>query len=313
MTNSFMLDVRNLNKSFGEVYAVKNLNFQIPKGEILGFLGPNGAGKTTTMRIITCYIPATSGTVRVDGLDTVNDSLEVRRRIGYLAENNPLYSDMTVGEYLTFVGEIRNLSGEKLRSRVDEMFTVCSLTGMENRQIAHLSKGYRQRVGLAQAMMHNPDLLILDEPTSGLDPNQIIEIRQLIRQIGAQKTVIYCSHILSEVSATCNRIMIINNGQIVGSGTAEELTANSARGNRYVVRVKADPTVVKNALGTVPGITQVATKPAGDWIIAEAFVDGAEDLGEAIFRCAVSNGWSLAELKHETASLEDVFIQLTRG
>jgi ABC-2 type transport system ATP-binding protein len=308
-----MLEVRNLNKRFGEVYAVKNLNFQIPKGEILGFLGPNGAGKTTTMRMITCYVPATSGTVHVDGLDTVTDSLEVRRRIGYLAENNPLYSDMTVEEYLIFVGEIRGLSGGQLKRRINEMFTVCSLTGMENRQIAHLSKGYRQRVGLAQALMHNPDLLILDEPTAGLDPNQIIEIRQLIRKIGAQKTVIYCSHILSEVSATCNRIMIINDGQIVGSGTAEELTANSARGNRYVVRVKADPTVVKNALGAISGITQVVTKPAGDWIIAEAFVDGAEDLGESIFRCAVSNGWNLAELKHETASLEEVFIQLTRG
>ena len=184
---------------------------------------------------------------------------------------------------------------------------------MANRQIAHLSKGFRQRVGLAQALIHNPDLLILDEPTSGLDPNQIIEIRQLIRKIGAQKTVIYCSHILSEVSATCNRIMIINDGQIVGSGTAEELTANSARGNRYVVRVKADPEVIRSALSAVPGVSQVVTKPAGDWIVAEAFVDGSEDLGEAIFRCAVSNGWSLAELKHETASLEDVFIQLTRG
>ena len=314
MTNSFMLEVRNLNKRFGEVHAVKNLNFQIPKGEILGFLGPNGAGKTTAMRMITCYIPASSGTVRVDGLDTVTSSLEVRRKIGYLAENNPLYGDMTVQEYLTFVGEIRGLSGVQLKSRVDEMFTVCSLAGMTNRQIAHLSKGYRQRVGLAQALIHNPDLLILDEPTSGLDPNQIIEIRQLIRKIGVQKTVIYCSHILSEVSATCNRIMIINEGQIVGSGTADELTANSAGGNRYVVRVKAHPAIVRTAFEAIPGVTQVVTRPAADdWIVAEAFVDSREDLGESIFRCAVSNGWSLSELKHETASLEDVFIQLTRG
>jgi ABC-2 type transport system ATP-binding protein len=308
-----MLEVQNLNKKFGEVHAVKNLNFQIPKGEILGFLGPNGAGKTTTMRMITCYIPATTGTVHIDGLDTVTDSLAVRRKIGYLAENNPLYGDMTVDEYLTFVGEIRGLSGSGLRQRVDEMYSICSLTRMANRQIAHLSKGFRQRVGLAQALIHNPDLLILDEPTSGLDPNQIIEIRQLIRQIGAQKTVIYCSHILSEVSATCNRIMIINEGQIVGSGTAEELTANSASGSRYVVRVKADPETVKSTLAAVPGILRVTVKPSGDWITAEAFVDGTEDLGEAIFRCAVSNGWTLAELKHETASLEDVFIQLTRG
>ncbi len=309
----FMLEVQNLNKRFGEVHAVKNLNFQVPKGEILGFLGPNGAGKTTTMRMITCYMPATSGSVRVDGLDTVSNSLAVRRKIGYLAENNPLYGDMTVAEYLTFVGEIRGLSGGLLRTRVDEMFAVCSLGRMANFQIAHLSKGFRQRVGLAQALIHNPDLLILDEPTSGLDPNQIIEIRQLIKQIGAQKTVIYCSHILSEVSATCNYIMIINEGQIVGSGTSEELTRNSAGGNRYVIRVKADPEQVRNGLAAVPGVSHVATKPAGEWTVAEAFVDGAEDLGESLFRCAVSNGWSLSELKHETASLEDVFIQLTRS
>ena len=314
MTNSYMLEVKNLNKKFGEVHAVRNLNFQIPKGEILGFLGPNGAGKTTTMRMITCYIPATSGTVHVDSLDTVADSLEVRRKIGYLAENNPLYGDMTVLEYLNFVGEIRGIAGARLKSRIDEMLPMCGLTKMANRQIGHLSKGFRQRVGLAQAIMHNPDLLILDEPTSGLDPNQIIEIRQLIRNIGAQKTIIYCSHILSEVSATCNRIIIINDGQIVASGTADELTANSSKGNRYIVRLKADPSTAQGVLGVIPGVNHVTVQPsAGNWLTAEVYSDAHEDIGEAIFHCAVTNGWSLAELKHETASLEEVFTQLTRG
>jgi ABC-2 type transport system ATP-binding protein len=313
MHNSFMIEVQNLNKKFGEVHAVRDVNFQIPKGEILGFLGPNGAGKTTTMRMITCYIPATSGSIRVDGLDTVNDSLSVRRKIGYLAENNPLYVDMTVLEYLNFVGEIRGIAGTALKSRVDEMFAVCSLTKMANRQIAHLSKGFRQRVGLAQALIHNPDLLILDEPTSGLDPNQIIEIRQLVKKIGAEKTIIYCSHILSEVSATCSRIIIINEGKIVASGTADELTAHSARGTRYVVRVKGDPSAVQGSLSIVSGVRQVVTHPAGEWTSADVFVDTQEDIGEAIFRCVVANGWSLAELRHETASLEEVFTQLTRG
>jgi ABC-2 type transport system ATP-binding protein len=312
--NSFMLEVKNLNKHFGEVQAVRNLNFQIRKGEILGFLGPNGAGKTTTMRMITCYIPATSGSMLVDGMDTVSNSLQVRQKIGYLAESNPLYGDMSVIEYLKFVGEIRGLKGAKLTSRIDEMFAVCGLAKMGDRQIGKLSKGYRQRVGLAQAILHNPDLLILDEPTSGLDPNQIIEIRQLIKKIGTEKTIINCSHILSEDSATCSRIIIINEGQIVASGTADELTARSSRGNRYVVRLKADPAAVQSRLTAVPGVTSVTAHPqSGEWCIAEVLSGAHDDIGEAIFKSAVDNGWSMAELRHETASLEEVFTQLTRG
>jgi ABC-2 type transport system ATP-binding protein len=313
-TNSFMLEVKNLNKHFGEVQAVRNLNFQIRKGEILGFLGPNGAGKTTTMRMITCYIPATSGSMQVDGMDTVSNSLQVRQKIGYLAESNPLYGDMSVIEYLKFVGEIRGLKGAKLTSRIDEMFAVCGLAKMGDRQIGKLSKGYRQRVGLAQAILHNPDLLILDEPTSGLDPNQIIEIRQLIKKIGTEKTIIYCSHILSEVSATCSRIIIINEGQIVASGTADELTARSSRGNRYVARLKADPAAVQSKLAAVPGVTSVTAHPQSvEWCTAEVLSSAHDEIGEAIFKSAVANGWSMAELRHETASLEEVFTQLTRG
>jgi ABC-2 type transport system ATP-binding protein len=309
-----MLEVNSLNKKFGDVHAVKNLNFQIRKGEIFGFLGPNGAGKTTTMRMVTCFIPPTSGSIRVDGHDTATDSLYVRRKIGYLPENNPIYNDMTVKEYLKFVAEIRGIKGDKQTTRIKDLFAICGLTKMADRQIGKLSKGYRQRAGLAQAMMHDPDLLILDEPMSGLDPNQIVEIRNLIKKMGQEKTVIYCSHILSEVSATCDRILIINDGQLVASGTPDELTSRSARGNRYIVRVRADRTDVETAFKTLSGVSSVAINGvAGEWVAAEVVVGEKEEIGESLFRCVVDKGWSLSELKHEAASLEEVFTQLTRG
>lgn len=312
--NSFMLEVKGLNKKFGEVHAVKNLNFQIKKGEIFGFLGPNGAGKTTTMRVVTCYIPPTSGSVLIDGLDPLGHSMEIRRKIGYLPENNPLYNDMTVEEYLSFVGEIRGIKGGRLNSRIEEMFTVCALTKMARRQIGKLSKGYRQRVGLAQAMLHNPDLLILDEPMSGLDPNQIVEIRNLIKKMGHEKTVIYCSHILSEVSATCDRILIINDGQIAASGTPDELTSRSGKGNKYQVRIKGNRFDIESKLSGITGVASVEIhNAASEWITAEVISTSQEELGEGIFRCAVDNKWSLSELKHESVSLEEVFKQLTRG
>jgi ABC-2 type transport system ATP-binding protein len=308
-----MLEVKDLNKKFGEVHAVKNLSFEVKKGEILGFLGPNGAGKTTTMRIITCYIPATSGTIRVYGLDTTEHDLEVRKKIGYLPESTPLYNDMLVKDYLQFVGEIRGLRGRTLSSRIDEMFQVCGLTKMTSRPIGNLSKGYRQRVGLAQAMLNDPQLLILDEPTSGLDPNQIIEIRQLIKNMGKEKTVIYCSHILSEVSATCNHIIIINQGSIVASGTADELTAKMNKENRYVLRLKADKAAVESKIKTLEGVSRVQATQSGEWTDAVVIAQDNQDIGEKIYKCVFDNGWSLAELKRESASLEDVFTQLTRG
>jgi ABC-2 type transport system ATP-binding protein len=309
-----MLEVNNLNKKFGNFSAVKNLNFQIRKGEIFGFLGPNGAGKTTTMRMVTCFIPPTSGSIKVDGHDTATDSLYVRKKIGYLPENNPIYNDLTIREYLKFVAEIRGIKGSRQNARIDELFNICSLSKMATRQIGKLSKGYRQRVGLAQAMMHDPDLLILDEPMSGLDPNQIIEIRHLIKKMGQEKTVIYCSHILSEVSATCDRILIINDGQIVASGTPDELTSRSSRGNRYVVKVKADRVDAENAFRSLAGVSSVAITGVADaWLSAEIVVGEKDEIGESIFKCVVDKGWSLSELKHEAASLEEVFTQLTRG
>jgi ABC-2 type transport system ATP-binding protein len=311
--NTVMLEVKDLNKKFGEVHAVKNLSFEVKKGEILGFLGPNGAGKTTTMRIITCYIPASSGTIKVNGMDTVENDLEVRKKIGYLPESTPLYNDMLVKDYLQFVGEIRGMRGRSLSSRIDEMFHVCGLTKMATRPIGNLSKGYRQRVGLAQAMLNDPQLLILDEPTSGLDPNQIIEIRQLIKNMGKEKTVIYCSHILSEVSATCNHIIIINQGSIVASGTADELTAKMNKENRYVLRLKADKAAVESKLKALEGVARVQVTQSGEWIDAVVVAKDNQDIGEKIYKCVFENGWSLAELKRESASLEDVFTQLTRG
>jgi len=311
--DSVMLEVKDLNKKFGGMHAVKNLNFEVTKGEILGFLGPNGAGKTTTMRMITCYIPPTSGSIRVDGIDTKDDDLAVRTKIGYLPESTPLYNDMLVEEYLKFVGELRGLAGAKLKSRIDDMFNVCGLAKMAKRQIGKLSKGYRQRVGLAQALITDPPLLILDEPTSGLDPNQIIEIRQLIKNMGKEKTVIYCSHILSEVSATCNHILIINQGAIVASGTSDELTAKMGKENRYVLKVKAEKTLLETKLNAIPGVIHVTVMPSGEWIDATVTAQDNQDIGEFIYKCVFENGWSLAELKRESASLEDVFTQLTRG
>jgi ABC-2 type transport system ATP-binding protein len=310
--NTFMLEVKDLNKKFGDFHAVKNLNIQIRKGEIFGFLGPNGAGKSTTMRMVTSYIPPTSGTILVNGQDISKYSLESRQKIGYLPEHNPLYNDMTVLEYLKFVGEIRGINGAKLHSRITELFTICNIASMASRQIGKLSKGFRQRVGLAQALIHNPDLLILDEPMSGLDPNQIIEIRHLIKNLGKEKTVVYCSHILPEVSATCDRILIINEGKIVASGTPDELVHQSNKGCRYHAKIKGDRYDIEDKLSKVPGITGIKIQNvASEWVSAEILASN-DELGEAIFKSVVDNGLSLSELKRESASLEDVFTQLTR-
>jgi len=219
-----MLEVTGLCKNYGNFTAVKDLSFSVKKGEVFGFLGPNGAGKTTTMKIITGFIPMSAGNVLVDGKNILENSLETRKKIGYLPETTPLYSDMFVEEYLIYIGKLRGLSGEKLKIQTKKMIEVCGLEAMRKKPIGHLSKGYKQRTGLAQAMIHEPDLLILDEPISGLDPNQIVEIRRLIKEIGKEKAVVYCSHILPEIAATCDRIMIINNGEMTANGTLNELT-----------------------------------------------------------------------------------------
>jgi ABC-2 type transport system ATP-binding protein len=311
-SDRLMLEVRGLDKRFGRVHAVSDLSFEVRRGEVFGFLGPNGAGKSTTMRIVTCFIPPTGGSVLVDGIDTSGDDLGVRRKIGYLPESTPLYSDMTVREYLAFAGGVRGLRGAKLRSRADEMFSVCALSKMADRQIGKLSKGYRQRVGLAQAMIHDPDLLILDEPMSGLDPNQIIEIRRLIKKIGEEKTVIYCSHILSEVSATCDRILIIKEGRAVATGTPEELTSGHRRGSQYTLRVRGDAAAAESCLSSIDGVDGVSVEDARDgWLAARVSAGVKDDIGELIFKSVVRDGLSLSELRRDRTSLEEVFTQLT--
>jgi ABC-2 type transport system ATP-binding protein len=310
--------VRNLTKFYGQEKAVDDISFDVKTGEILGFLGPNGAGKTTTMKIITCYLPASSGTVEVDGLSTSEKSLEVRRKIGYLPEVNPLYHDMNVVEYLEYAAQLHGLNGAHLRGRLKEMTDVCGIGDVRHKDIGELSKGYRQRVGLAQAMIHDPEVLILDEPTSGLDPNQIVEIRNLIRQLGRAKTVVLSTHILSEVQATCDRVVIINEGKIAADGTPDELQAQFRGADRLMLELKAS---VPNALtditpkiGAIQNVSHVAYGGQdGDTHKYIVDVLHGNDIREQIFRLAVQERWVLLELSRKATSMEEVFHKLTVG
>jgi ABC-2 type transport system ATP-binding protein len=307
-----MISVRNLSKSFGATRAVRDVSFEVARGEVVGFLGPNGAGKTTTMRILTCYMPADSGSATVAGFDTVTQSLEVRRRIGYLPESAPLYDDMGVIEYLTYVAEVRGVDKALRTQRIREMVERCGLEKVVSKDIGELSKGYRQRVGLAQTLIHNPEILVLDEPTSGLDPNQIREIRGLIREIGREKTVILCTHILPEVEMTCGRVMIIRDGLVVASDTPDRLRQRSGGGGTYTLRVRADHGQVEASLNSLPGVTRVLHRGEdGPGLHRFEVTAGGDDMGEELFRWAVGQGLVLAELRREEASLEDVFRELT--
>ncbi len=308
-----MLDVQGLTKKFGDFTAVDQLSFSVKKGEVFGFLGPNGAGKTTTMRMITNFIPSTSGSVLIDGVGGIDNDLLMRKKIGYLPESTPLYSDMFVGEYIKFVGELRGLRGAKLKQQMDKMIEVTGLTQMVKRPVGYLSKGYRQRVGLAQAMIHEPELLILDEPISGLDPNQIVEIRELIKDIGREKTVIYCSHILSEVAQTCNRLLIINNGKVVTRGTPDEVTSQFTGKTTFTLKVTAEQNEVLAHFKALPSVLSATGKIEND--LTEVVIETAEDeeFGEVIFDSVVDKGWKLRELTHRVTTLEDVFTQLTGG
>lgn len=308
-----MIKVDNLTKHYGEIKALDGITFEIKRGEVLGFLGPNGAGKTTTMKILTGFIAPTSGEVKIDNLDLIQDSLKIREKIGYLPESVPLYTDMKVFEYLKFVAEIRGIEKSKLVSRLKEMIKVCGLEKVIRQNIGEISKGYKQRVALAQAMIHNPEILILDEPTSGLDPNQIVEIRDLIKKLGEKKTVILCTHILQEVQAVCNRVIIINEGKIVAAGTPEELQTQ-AKGKTFIhCQIKgAEPEEVKEELSAIEGIKSVGLLPKqyeqGHGYKMEV-VSG--DPREAIFKKVVQQKWELLGLSQEEASLEDIFRKLT--
>ncbi len=308
-----MISVKSLTKTFGRTVAVNNISFEVSKGEVLGFLGPNGAGKTTTMRMLTCYLIPDSGTATVAGCDIVEDSLEVRKHVGYLPENAPLYLDMDVVSYLEFVADVRGIPSSEKAGRIRRMVETCGLESVVGRYVGELSKGFKQRVGLAQTLIHDPEILILDEPTTGLDPSQIIEIRQLIKEIGKERTVILSTHILPEVEATCSRVLIINEGEIAASGTPEELHSVAGGEDSIYVAIKADDEGVPEKLSRISGVT--AVKKVGD--LDDGYIrfllkskDGAR-VGEEVFRAAVENGWTINELHRETLSLEDIFLKLT--
>jgi ABC-2 type transport system ATP-binding protein len=311
-----MIKVENLTKEYGTNRAVDQVSFNVRKGEVLGFLGPNGAGKSTTMKILTCFLAPTSGTAQVAGFDVFDSSLEVRQHVGYLPEDTPLYKDMTVLEHLEFAANMHGMTGDRVHSRIKEIGGRCGLTEVAGKLVGELSKGYRQRVGLAQAMLHDPDILILDEPTSGLDPNQIAEIRALIKEVGKEKTVILSTHILPEVQATCSRMLIISGGKLVADGTPDELRARE-KATRYRLVVEANgsaPEAVKDKVAGVPGVV-LCQKVAGEPGAYTFDIDGQakDDLRKQLFRAAVDNKWTLLELTRQAASLEDVFRNLTTG
>lgn len=304
--------IKNLTKLYGAQRAVDNLSFEVKTGEILGFLGPNGAGKTTTMKTIAGYIKPTEGTIRVGRYNVATDADKVKQVIGYLPEHNPLYSDMYVVDYLRYMAQLQLLRSDKINDCIYEMVNVCGLEGEKHKRINELSKGYRQRVGLAQALIHDPQVLILDEPTTGLDPNQIIEIRQLIRKIGHEKTIILSSHILAEVEATCDRILIINKGRIVADGTADQLRKASSGCECLRITVEnADRNDVVRVLQNIDAVELVDTvKDKSDSFEVQSKV--GESSRRAIFNACVENGWVLTEMTPLETKLEDVFRELTK-
>ena len=302
-----MVEIQHLTKTYGTQHAVDDISFTAGKGEIVGFLGPNGAGKSTTMKIATGYLPPTAGTVRVAGHDVLTDSLAVRRHVGYLPEHNPLYLDMYVHEYLEFIGAVHGLRGAGLRTRVGQLVRRVGLSREQNKQIGALSKGYRQRVGLAQALIHDPDVLILDEPTTGLDPNQILEIRQLIREVGEDKTVIFSTHILPEVTALCSRVLIISRGKLVADSPVAELAARAA--GETVVRAEFEGAADTTKLAQLPGVRHVEAAPDGAVLLRTA---PGTDIRGAVSRLAAQEGWVLLGLRQEQQSLEAVFGELTK-
>jgi len=298
--------VTNLTKIYGAQHAVDGISFEVNKGEVLGFLGPNGAGKSTTMKMLTCFVSQTSGSALVCGHDIATEPLEVTKKIGYLPESNPLYYDMYIREYLEFMAGLHKL-GKITKQRIDEMIEVTGLTAERKKKVGQLSKGYKQRVGLAQAMLHNPEVLILDEPTSGLDPNQLVEIRSLIKQLGKDKTVIFSSHIMQEVQAVADRVIIINKGKIVADDSTEKL--QSRLGNEMVVTAEFKQEVETGLLSRISGIKAVTKQADGRW----SFVaDGDKDIREDIFNFAKEKNLTLLHLNKEEYSLEEVFKQLTR-
>ena len=295
------IKVSQLTKVYGDQKAVNALSFEVNKGDILGFLGPNGAGKSTTMKIATGFLPPSEGSVEVEGIDVTKNAIQVRKCIGYLPEHNPLYLDMFVHEYLAFIGELHGLKGKCLKSRTAEMISLCGLTIEQNKKIGTLSKGYRQRVGLAQALIHDPSVLILDEPTTGLDPNQLVEIRNLIKQISKDKTVILSTHIMQEVKALCNRVIIVDGGEIVANDTVENLTES-----QLVLRIEFQSEVNVEVLRRLGSVESVGKG------LYEISHEGTEDLRPKMFELAKDNDWVILSMQQQEKDLEQVFRNLTK-
>ena len=307
-----MIEVSELSKQYGDVTAVDNLTFKAETGQIMGFLGPNGAGKTTTMRILTCYLPPSSGTVTIDGFDIAEASLEVRRRIGYLPELPPLYLDMTVESYLLFVAKIKGVASAQLKSRIDDTMEKTGVAHVARTVIGHLSKGYKQRVGLAQALVHNPSVLILDEPTVGLDPKQIIEIRETIKSLRGEHTIILSTHILPEVAMTCDKVVIISKGRIVGEGSPESLTEQLREGGVLRAQVAGPREAVEGLLTGIEGVVDVQYEDAGQDLGAYLVTTVAgQDVRDPLAKAIVDGGYGLRELRSMDMSLDDVFLRLT--
>jgi ABC-2 type transport system ATP-binding protein len=307
-----VIEVQHLTKRYGPVTAVDDVSFRVERGEILGFLGPNGAGKTTTMRILTGYMPATEGKAIVAGFDVFDQPVEAKRRTGYLPETPPLYPDMSVLEYLQFVAKIKGVPGGERRERIQSVMKRTRIDDMANRLCAKLSKGYKQRVGLAQALIHNPDVLILDEPTAGLDPKQIIETRQLIKELAGDHTIILSTHILPEVSQTCQRVVIINKGRVVAVDTPDNLTARLRGSETLYLQLDAMGADPAPALLRVAGVTRVVEAERRDGMPGyEVESEHGRDVRRELARAVVSNGWGLLELRPLRLSLEDVFLSLT--
>ncbi|MCS5610006.1 MAG: ABC transporter ATP-binding protein [Candidatus Poribacteria bacterium] len=313
-----MIEVKNLTKNYGSFAALKGISFHIEKGEVIGFLGPNGAGKTTTMRILTCFMPPTSGRAIVAGYDVFSDSLAVRKRVGYLPENVPLYHEMTTYGYLKYVAKIKGTPQKELTNRIDYVMNACGLLDRQHQIIGQLSKGYRQRVGLAQSLIHNPDVIILDEPTSGLDPRQVIEIRELVKELGKDRTIILSTHILAEVSLTCERVIIINEGEIAGdillsNGSVSSIERASGtqaslnNSNTLDLEIHGNPQEIESELAEIPGVDVIDIRDSIYRVSYPIDVDLRSNISSTI----IARGWKLLEMRSIEMTIEEVFLRLT--
>jgi ABC-2 type transport system ATP-binding protein len=306
-----MIKVEHLAKRYADIYAVNDVSFEVHQGEIVGLLGPNGAGKTTTMRILTCYMPATSGSATVAGYDVFRESINVRKQIGYLPENVPLYPEMRVKEYLLFRAKLKKLPSRERKTKIDECIEKCRITEVQNQIIGTLSKGYRQRVGLADTLVHDPKILILDEPTIGLDPNQIRQVRQLIKELGAKHTILLSTHILPEVETLCERVIIINKGKIVAMDTPANLAIQLRAGNNLVLEVRGNGERIKNALTNIKSVKKVVWQDKGEISNFTLEAEKGADVREDVFSNIVKNNGIIREMKQASITLEEIFHQIT--